>query len=681
MKKTFLYIMLSAILLSLGSCTSNELEVLDTPTDKGTYTVSFKMSNPSKAKSRGYQQLESDINQLYAVVFDGTSVSDLSALANETVKGVYQVTATPNNDENYDCSFTMDQTGDFVVCFVANANTALVNAMKETNLTVTAFKALVASQDPETFLMVSTDFQKFTLDALTATATWGDGNTESTEVTMKRTVARIDIKNSVDGLTIHSIAFANRAIKTGLWNDNRTTTEADYLESEKVYTINTTTHTLNPGSSVTPGTHNAEIYTYEQHNATAYKPSLTFTYALEGVTYTDEDSDGTPDYPNDLTLEFKRTTNGADAYVPLQRNYKYTVNITMVNNKFRFTIEVLDWETGETFELTPENLVAEDTEQRPDQITMNKALKVYDLFTDFNVASIKDNVVIFETSLHNNTDLNKGDVVEESIAHDHYYTYEEAMKLTGLKDAEGNNYRLPTTGELQLLLPIWKRPALEYYNPWWNTNPDTNSGYSMYTGEFSETIYMENAEADVNGYIYYDKEGEAFTGWSQLAYKSGDTYTAVTWGGKQYHTQPVYGYRFRGTGQYAAYCWESKKVDGQESETERYLSIKIKALDNYYDADITVEDIANEDFWASDYIEVMFPASGYYTPVVYDTDGFTYKSGGKLTNRGVNGVCWSSSRSTETTARYLYFSLNGAGVYSNDVGHKFPLRLVKVSQK
>lgn len=52
-----------------------------------------------------------------------------------------------------------------------------------------------------------------------------------------------------------------------------------------------------------------------------------------------------------------------------------------------------------------------------------------------------------------------------------------------------------------------------------------------------------------------------------------------------------------------------------------------------------------------------------------------------ITNRGVNGYCWSSSLWTGGShARYLAFYLNNAYVSHLVPGYRFPLRLVRVKE-
>ena len=52
-----------------------------------------------------------------------------------------------------------------------------------------------------------------------------------------------------------------------------------------------------------------------------------------------------------------------------------------------------------------------------------------------------------------------------------------------------------------------------------------------------------------------------------------------------------------------------------------------------------------------------------------------------ITNRGVNGYCWSSSLWTGgSNARNLNFNFNNANVNHNVPGNRFPLRLVRVKE-
>lgn len=107
---------------------------------------------------------------------------------------------------------------------------------------------------------------------------------------------------------------------------------------------------------------------------------------------------------------------------------------------------------------------------------------------------------------------------------------------------------------------------------------------------------------------------------------------------------------------------------------ERYLSIKIKALKKD-DTHTTIDDVADEAFWKEGFVEFLFPASGYYAPAI---DQPTSEN---ISNRGVNGTCWSSSLWVkDSDSRYLNFNLINAHVGHNTVGDRFPLRLVRVQK-
>ena len=337
-----------------------------------------------------------------------------------------------------------------------------------------------------------------------------------------------------------------------------------------------------------------------------------------------------------------------------------------------------------------------------DQQRRNAALKV-NMFTPFNVSSLdkaQKKVAFFD----------KLAVSADDCPTDSYFTYTE-LKEAGLttstedaylQDVEGNRYRLPTEGELNLLLPMWTEAASRenlgnkhwgVYHPWWNDNISTNNP----------------SNADVNTYVMSDKVST--TGWIETIYlkngvdnspdkttnageidgeyvvsgkswmKKGTQFETVHYYNAKpdvpekgnYNLAPVYGLRFQGTSQYAAYRWKFCKI--ASDPLERYLSIKIKALKKD-DMQTMIDDIADEAFWKEGFVEFRFPASGYYAPAI---DQPTPEN---ISNRGVNGTCWSSSLWTGTgmDSRYLNFNLINAHVGHNTIDDRFPLRLVRVQK-
>ena len=324
-----------------------------------------------------------------------------------------------------------------------------------------------------------------------------------------------------------------------------------------------------------------------------------------------------------------------------------------------------------------------------DQARRNAALKV-NMFTPFNVSSLdkaQKKVAFFD----------KLTVSADECPTDSYFTYTE-LKDAGvtaadavLTDDSGNEYRLPTKGELNLLLPMWTEEADRatvnkekdgMYNPYWNDNPSVNTfPYVTVETPFTETIYLKNGEDNLPDQTHPDDTDSEYTLKGQSQMKVGALSETVHYYTEKpddpqkgnYNIRPVYGLRFKGTSQYAAYRWEICKIAG--NPLERYLSIKIKAL-KQDDTQTTIDQVAQEAFWKDGFIEFKFPASGHYSPA--NADNPTTEN---ITNRGVDGFCWSSSLCMEGShARYLHICLNYANVDHNIPGYRFPLRFVKVSE-
>ena len=336
-----------------------------------------------------------------------------------------------------------------------------------------------------------------------------------------------------------------------------------------------------------------------------------------------------------------------------------------------------------------------------DQQRRNAALKV-NMFTPFNVSSLdkaQKKVAFFD----------KLAVSADDCPVSTYFTYTELQdagltKSDGteiLQDDEGNKYRLPTEGELNLLLPMWTEAASRedlgnrhwgIYHPWWNDNISTNNPSNadantyvmsdkVSTTGWTETVYLKNGvdnlpdkttnAGETDGdYIVSGKSWMKKGAQSEMVhyYKAEPDVAAKG----NYNIAPVYGLRFQGTSQYAAYRWEFCKL--ASDPLERYLSIKIKALKKD-DTHTTIDDVADEAFWKEGFVEFLFPASGYYAPAI---DQPTSEN---ISNRGVNGTCWSSSLWVkDSDSRYLNFNLINAHVGHNTVGDRFPLRLVRVQK-
>lgn len=239
-------------------------------------------------------------------------------------------------------------------------------------------------------------------------------------------------------------------------------------------------------------------------------------------------------------------------------------------------------------------------------------------------------------------------------------------------DDAGNEYRLPTAGELNLLLPTWAigEDSQTLYYPWWNDNQQTNAlPYVAATTPFEETVYLEN-----DGSYKLNTDGKQISGTTQLkvgSLKSEEVfYQDLMFDSPlPFNIYPVYGIRFKGSSEYAAYRWETCQLES--NSLERYFLIKIKALPE--DSNISIDAVADEAFWKDGYLEFKIPSSGYYVAKpaeLPDADN--------CIARGVFGFFLSSSLDNDTNMYCVCTFLNDADVEFGPLTNFCPLRLVKV---
>ena len=497
------------------------------------------------------------------------------------------------------------------------------------------------------------------------------------EVKLTRIVARVDVQNNTPNMTLESAVLVGAATRGYLFAQAPLSAPvADRIVLGSNATVDLTEEhpALKPGEVFTPKTFRKTFYAYE-------RPNTAGDYAAVRITYRVNDSKGTVEVP------FIRTeVGGAQTPVDIERNHLYTVVLgngkPVTTNEVQFTFKVEDWNTVEM----PEEIGPGDPLDPESQQKLNAALKV-NMFTPFNAKSVDLGAKKI------NSFFDELAVSADDCPTDSYFTYTE-LKDAGLTaadavltDGEGNQYRLPTEGELNLLLPMWTEEADRatvnkekdgMYYPYWNDNSSTNTfPYVTVETPFTETIYLKNGMDNLPDETHpadpeYTLKGESQlkvgTQTEQIAYPA-DLVTNV------YNIRPVYGLRFKGTNQYAAYRWETCKI--ASDPLERYLSIRIKAL-HPQDNATTIDDVADETFWQDGFIEFQFPASRYYSP-----ENAGNPTPENITHRGVYGYCWVSSLWTgasDSGARFLGFYLNDAHVGHSVPGSRFPLRLVKVSE-
>ena len=322
------------------------------------------------------------------------------------------------------------------------------------------------------------------------------------------------------------------------------------------------------------------------------------------------------------------------------------------------------------------------TSNMSEQAKLNAALKV-NMFTPYNVKEVDLSGKTI-TSFYDNLTVKLAECPASS-----YISFEE-LDAAGAVDAtftgpDGHHYRIPTGGELALLSPQSTNEYSDeangkkgYQYPYWNDNASTaSSTYTMCTTPFTETIYLKNQADHTPDMSHpddtdskYTLKGESQLKWGPLS-ETIHYYTGASDDSQKYNynLRPVYGLRFKGTSQYAAYRWESVKI--ADDPLERYMSIKIKAL-RPDDTLTTIDMVADESFWQDGYIEFRFPGSGYYG-LATQPDATDDKRSCALTQAYAGS---STKQSTNTSYAYWACHYNDTNVsWSNN---KFPLRFVRV---
>ena len=690
MKTRFITALLAAASL-LAGCSKETTGPGDT--DDSRIPITFTLATPGSegviyprsATRATHDAAEYAVRQLTLLVYDATDTSAPKFLRKHDMTS--DITLYDNGNGTYTFSLEApisDMNAKRKFVFVVNDDAAVAATAAgsaEADLHETAATVELADGDTADKLA-----EADAGIAMSGTAT-ADGQNEvitivpgvKCEVKLTRIVARVDVQNNTPNMTLESAVLVGAATRGYLFAQAPLSAPvADRIVLGSNATVDLTEEhpALKPGEVFAPKTFRKTFYAYE-------RPNTAGDYAAVRITYRVNDSKGTVEVP------FIRTeVGGAQTPVDIERNHLYTVVLgngkPVTTNEVQFTFKVEDWNTVEM----PEEIGPGDPLDPESQQKLNAALKV-NMFTPFNAKSVDLGTKKIDAF------FDKLAVSADECPTDSYFTYTE-LKDAGLTaadavltDGEGNEYRLPTEGELNLLLPMWTEEADRatvhkekdgMYYPYWNDNSSTNT-FPLVTVEtpFTETIYLKNGMDNLPDETHPADPEYTLKGQSQLkvgvqteqiAYPA-DPRTNV------YNIRPVYGLRFKGTSQYAAYRWETCQING--NPLERYFSIKIKAM-HPQDNATTIDDVADEAFWKDGFIEFQFPASGCYEP------GITPDGGNdNIFRRGVNGYCysssfWSKSTSENTKARHLVFSLPNADIAPNDVGYRYPLRLVKVSE-
>ena len=669
MKTSFITALLAAAAL-LAGCSKDAPDGGPQPSDGN--RVVFTLGGATRAAG------DNDASAQLAATDEEKKIDGLLAVAFTDDGYYYKTFDAAYYADSQTASFDVEKNGTYDIWFVANADETLAAALlaltdrnSDSRITEDDLAALLVTQqvgrkDGEEawhpFVMFSTEARRIVSKHGVVT----NGGI----VTMRRLAVRIDLVNAATGVTVNSVKFVNRTKQSrlGASNDMTFSTPQDLYEEKSYEGIDLA------GDFAKPTEYKASIYSYENVDVTPdgeHLPALEVKYTMDGLKFTH-------------TVKFFDSTDPAGKTpLALKRNYLYRIVLTkQLDVSFDITVE--DWNTAGAFQI-------EDIPfDKHDQAALNAALKV-NMFTEFNVKSVDLN------SKTVNAFFDKLAVSADECPTDSYFTY------TQLKDAgataadavftgpDGKKYRLPTEGELALLVPIYTEEADRatvnkekdgMYHSYWNDNPSTNTfPYVMVTTPFTETIYLKNGSDNQADKTHPDDTDSEYTLKGQSQMKVGALsetvhyYTAEPDDPQKgnYNIYPVYALRFKGTSQYAAYRWESCRI--ADNPLERYLSIKIKAL-KQDDTQTTIDQVAQEAFWKDGFIEFKFPASGYYSP-----ENASNPTPENITSRGLFGYCWSSSLwMGGSYARDIGFSLSNASVYHYAPGYRFSLRFVKVSE-
>ena len=601
---------------------------------------------------------EKTVNSLVAVLFD-------------THEGFYKtVSATCINEATNEYTFIVEKDATYDIWLVANASDKLKGELEnipegtkmEDENGLNYLESITADQAPDeegNFLMVSKYSEKVTTH-ITESQSIG-------EVHMIRLAARFDLLNKAEGVTVTNIEFANRTVKSAVLTPN-TMNNASHWFEKKDYSLNVT------GDPENGTAWNGQIYTYENHSEAESEqtPTLTITYY--------EGDDATETKTHEVKLIDPNSTTGKT--MPIKRNNLYRIILTKAT-KLDFDLQVLDWDDEEAEIEHPEVplILPKDV-----QDSLNRQLLVYDLFAEYNVKSIDfDNktVEFFDTYVFPTDDSYKSS----------FYSYNDIKSKNALnatfKDENNNFYRLALPGEVQLLAPIIGRIDDNGASYW--GNPEFNAQRKpMIASEFKEDVYFKvNNEQRDKSCDISSENPDGFSGVTQLkigrnsivySLSANNEYTndpkLVT---KKVVVNTVYGIRFKGTSQYAAYKWEPTYVNNDE--TNRALAIYIKALPK--DSDITIDDIIdNHTYWNDDdCIKITIPMAGSYSYQNLD-NRINYGSAASiitncLIDRDINpGVTGSFRFTVALNGEYRTGVINS----ENSVVARYLLHLVKVKE-
>lgn len=339
--------------LLLSACTNDgEMEWQEgapTSADSSMGTVTFQIAGLSSTSTLradeggsdpeeelyGIQTVgESEVQHLVAVLFKGEAgnqeIGEVTETNNEVFVKAMDVFVGSKAEimkPGVDYSLPIDKEISYVVCFIANPSDALLQQINtlnpengETGSTVRDLKLLVEERDPDMLpKMMTSNFYKVYLDPKKENVTLG-------EVKLTRSMARIDIVNNAQEVTITKIVVNNRIVKSRTMSDEPASPQSDWIEEDsKTYDTNG-----NEALSLRYGeSYRANIYCYEVLSTADTRPTVDIYYTK-----------GSENKKH--TVEFKGTDGNA---ISIKRNTRYNIVVTSQNEPgLNVYLRVADWD-------------------------------------------------------------------------------------------------------------------------------------------------------------------------------------------------------------------------------------------------------------------------------------------------------------------------------------------------
>lgn len=629
-----------------GGCSKDVTEEM--PSDGN--RVVFTLGGSTRAAG------DNDTHSTLASTDDEKKISSLIAVAFGSDGNYYKSFEAVYDDGQKTATFDLEKNGTYDIYFVANADDGLKGALmtltdqnSDQSVTAADLASLVVTQAlsddtaKHDFVMLS-DGPKKVVSQHGTTVNGG-------LVMMRRLAVRFDLVNAAEGVEITSVKFVNRTKASRLDASNDMNFASGSLYEDKTYD-----NLGLAGNYQTPAKYEAKIYSYENVNTGSDNlPSLEITYTMDGLTLTH-------------TVKFyDSTSENGTTPLALKRNYLYRIVLTKPMD-VEFTVTVDDWDSADAFEITDLpfwNISPEEQQE------MNAALKV-NIFNGGQFAqSVNPQEKTISSFFPNDHIFTDADVPGSYVNLFNFLDDANNVSAQYTYSVDGSKYRLPTKGELELLAPYCTYDSgnnnIRFYPYWYIKN---GGGYVMSEEPFHETIYIKNGADHYEDKSHPDDTDSEYTlqGESQLKLgeKSGE-FTENESGNKVYDLYPVYGLRFKGTSQYAAYRWELKKISSNPDVAE--MTIKIKAL-KQDDITTTIDMVADDtNFWrVGTYLEYVFPSTGAAWP----EDEQTISQ-----SKGSFGSCVSSTYKDKSTIIRFAYSWSYCGCDGSGFYVKKPLYFIK----